>query len=246
MTDAVGRSGHANMSIDNALLHRVREGDAFLRLYRWDPPCLSFGRNESAASRYDRDAIYRLGLDTVRRPTGGRAVWHDAELTYAVAAPVDTFGSLRRTYVAIHEMLGAALRRLGVDAALAPTPPGREPGLSAGACFSSPAGGEVVMDGRKLIGSAQVRDGNAFLQHGSLLLENGQDVVSSVTNGKRPSVVAASLREVLTEAIGFEEVASAIAAEAKERWPGRWGEAPCALEVDGGDKFGQSSWTWRR
>ncbi len=79
------------MATDAALLDEAdRSGRAFLRLYRWSPPCLSFGRHEPAATRYDRVAIARLGIDVVRRPTGGRAVWHEHEVTYAVAAPVRT------------------------------------------------------------------------------------------------------------------------------------------------------------
>src|SRR5262245_3022550 len=92
--DPHARRGADNMAIDHALLRIAQDGQATLRLYRWDPPCLSFGRNEPATQRYDLDQIRRLNLDTVRRPTGGRAVWHDAEVTYAVAAPAETFGSL--------------------------------------------------------------------------------------------------------------------------------------------------------
>src|SRR2546425_4755314 len=88
MLDRAGRSGAANMAIDASLLaEAARTGRAFLRLYRFDPPCLSLGRNEPAAARYDRTAIARLQLDVVRRPTGGGAVWHEHEVTYAVAAP---------------------------------------------------------------------------------------------------------------------------------------------------------------
>src|SRR5439155_1096456 len=101
--DVEGRPGSDNMAMDDALLDEAdASGRAFLRLYRWSPPCLSFGRHEPAASRYDRAAIARLGLDVVRRPTGGRAVWHEHEVTYAVAAPVAVFRSLRDTYRAIH------------------------------------------------------------------------------------------------------------------------------------------------
>src|SRR3989441_10488252 len=96
MLDPAGRSGAVNMTIDADLLaETARTGRAFLRLYRFDPPCLSLGRNEPAAARYDRAAIARRGLDVVRRPTGGRAVWHEHEVTYAVAAPIATFGGLR-------------------------------------------------------------------------------------------------------------------------------------------------------
>ena len=116
------------MALDQALLHAAaRTGAAWLRLYRWDPPCLSFGRNEPALARYDREAIERLGLDVVRRPTGGRAVWHEHEATYAVAAPVAAFGSLRVAYRLIHQRLAAALRSLGVPAIIAPDQPTARP-----------------------------------------------------------------------------------------------------------------------
>src|SRR5438874_10713974 len=81
------------MAVDEALLDESdRTGGAFLRLYRFSPPCLSLGRNEPARARYDRAAITRLGITVVRRPTGGRAVWHEHEVTYAVAAPLAALG----------------------------------------------------------------------------------------------------------------------------------------------------------
>jgi lipoate-protein ligase A len=132
-----GRTGAENMAQDEALLYEAdRSGAAFLRLYRWSPPCLSFGRNEPACARYDRSAIERLGLDVVRRPTGGRAVWHEHELTYAVAAPVAAFGTLRASYRAIHERLAVALRHLGTAAALAADRSASALDEASGACFA--------------------------------------------------------------------------------------------------------------
>src|SRR5207244_10560193 len=93
--EATGQTGAENMAYDAALLGESNvTGQAFLRLYHFDPPCLSVGRNEPA-DQYDQAAIARLGLDVVRRPTGGRAVWHQDEVTYAVAAPIAVFGGLR-------------------------------------------------------------------------------------------------------------------------------------------------------
>src|SRR3954452_19252879 len=125
--DDLPRPGWANMSIDQTLLERADHlAESWLRLYQWEPHCLSFGRNEPARTRYSVDAIRALGLDTVRRPTGGRAVLHSRELTYAVAAPIGQFGSLRDAYQKIHQMLAQALRLLGANVFLAPrklTPP---------------------------------------------------------------------------------------------------------------------------
>jgi lipoate-protein ligase A len=242
IVEPAARPGHAQMATDDVLLRTAREGVGFLRLYRWQPPCLSFGRNEPAARRYDRRRIAALGLDTVRRPTGGRAVWHDAEVTYAVAAPATLFGSLQDTYHAIHSMLAVALRALGVPAALAqPRPPAP---LSAGACFAAPTGGEVVVRDRKLVGSAQVREGGAFLQHGSILLEDGQDLVASVTLGQAPTAAATSLGAVLGRDVTFAEVAASVAAAARRTWPGSWTETdPPRLEGSG--RYADPAWTWR-
>jgi lipoate-protein ligase A len=237
-----GRAGHEQMATDDALLRNAREGVGFLRLYRWRPPCLSFGRNEPAARRYDRRRIAALGLDTVRRPTGGRAVWHDAEVTYAVAGPATLFGSLPTTYAAIHSMLAAALRQLGVPVTLASTRPPVPP--SAGACFAAPVGGEVVVRERKLIGSAQVREGGAFLQHGSILLEDGQDVVASITLGPVPALSATSLGAVLGRGVTFAEIAGAVAETAQRDWSGSWHQAP-APRLAGSGRYADPAWTWR-
>ena len=209
-----GRSGAENMALDAALLDRADcMGEAFLRLYRFDGPCLSLGRNEPTA-RYDRSAIARLALDVVRRPTGGCAVWHEHEVTYAVAAPIATFGGLREAYRAIHTRLSAALQSLGVDATLAlarprlPSPAFHRPGP----CFATPVGGEVLVAGRKLVGSAQVRKRNAFLQHGSILLDGSQEIVSLVSRGSSVVSRETTLSSELRRHVSFDEVADAIVA----------------------------------
>ena len=241
LIDDVGRPGADNMAIDAGLLTEAdRTGTACLRLYRWDPPCLSFGRNEPALTRYDRARIEALGLDVVRRPTGGRAVWHEHEVTYAVAAPIARFGSLRDSYRAIHACLVGALRRLGADATLAPDAPA--PGLGAGACFAAPVGGEVLVGGRKVIGSAQVRRGSAFLQHGSILLDGSQEVVTTVSREPGAGSRATTLSAALGVPVSFAEVAGAIV--------DAWGanltpSAPVRLRPPP-SAFSHPTWTWRR
>ena len=182
------------MAADEALLDRVgRSGGAFLRLYRWDPPTLSIGRNQPSAG---------AGVPTVRRPTGGKAIWHEYEVTYAVAAPIGLFGSLRNAYCEIHTRIATALRSLGVDASLAPNRPTVRPSDGPTSCFAMPVGGEIVVQGRKLVGSAQVRRADAFLQHGSILLE-----------GTQPGGGAEmTLARALGRSVFFDEVAAAIIA----------------------------------
>ncbi|HMG18312.1 MAG TPA: hypothetical protein VK573_06270 [Gemmatimonadales bacterium] len=190
------------MATDEALLDEaVHSAQAFLRLYRWDPPTLSVGRNQPL------DGIEASNGPVVRRPTGGKAVWHDQEVTYAVASPIAVFGSLRNAYCEIHTRLAAALRALGVDATLATArPPGR-PAARPTSCFAVPVGGEILVQGRKVVGSAQVRRGDAFLQHGSILLGGSQPC----SHGGNTTLGA-----VLGRTVTFEEVTAAVIAS--------WGE----------------------
>ena len=244
--------GAWNMALDQALLGTAEaEGLCTLRLYAWDPPTLSFGRNEPALRRYDRPAIERRGLAVVRRPTGGRAVWHDREVTYSVAAPDATFGCLRDTYLAIHAMLAAALTSLGASVTLAADRPAA--GVGAGACFASSAGGEVMAaSGGKVVGSAQVRGDGAFLQHGSILLSADQDVVASLIVGDSDAPSAVGLAEmVYPRRASWDAVSEAIVETAAEHWgaPRAPASLPAAVHARAERecaRFSDPDWTWRR
>ena len=249
--EGVARSGAENMALDQALLDEAeRTGRTFLRLYRFDPPCISFGRNEPARERYDPDAIARRGIDVVRRPTGGRAVWHQHEVTYAVAAPVTAFGTLREAYRAIHARLVAALGFLGADVTLAPHRP-RPPSTALdrlNSCFAAPVGGEVLIAGRKVIGSAQVRQGGALLQHGSILLAGSQEMLRAVS--RQPSAVSGetTLTAALGRRITFEEVVEAIAATWEDTLTSTALDRPRPPLTDpppSTARFSDPAWTWR-
>jgi lipoate-protein ligase A len=245
LVEPAGRSGAENMALDLTLLAEAgRSGRAFLRLYRFDPPCLSFGRHEPARARYDRAAIARLGVDVVRRPTGGRAVWHEHEVTYAVAAPIDRFASLRGAYREIHARLAAALRRLGADPTLAPDHP-RPPATTRDhptSCFATPVGGEVLVAGRKLVGSAQLQDGKAFLQHGSILLGGSQEIVRVVSRPSAGIGRETTVAAVLGRPVSFDEVAAAVVAA----WDGGTMAALDRPRPPATAPFSDPSWTWRR
>jgi len=203
LVEPEGATGAENMAIDQALLDEAAtEGTSTLRLYRFNPPCLSLGRNQ-------RD-LQVVGINVVRRPTGGGAVWHEHEVTYAVAAPLEPYRSLRAAYRAIHELIAAALRTLGVEPTLAPD---RRLIRPPAVCFSSPSGGEILAAGRKLVGSAQVRQRGAFLQHGSILLDGSQETAARVVgeegNGTGEGYET-TLQAELGRVVTFEEVASAV------------------------------------
>lgn len=202
--------GAANMAMDEALLRRAaRTGEWTLRVYAWSVPTLSLGRNQTARGRYDLDAIGRAGLHVVRRPTGGRGLLHDREVTYSVAAPVAEAGSLRDSYARINGVLVAALRALGVVADVATSRAPRAPGVAP--CFVEPAEGELTVGGRKLVGSAQWRDRGALLQHGSIIVDGDQSLVASLLlNPVPPPPPPATLRTALGRVPQLEQVADAL------------------------------------
>jgi len=170
------RSGSFNMALDEVLLEEVAAGRSapVLRLYRWDPATVTLGYFQRGAAVVNLEACRHLGLDVVRRLTGGRAVLHDCEATYAVIAPERcppfVGGSILENYRVIAGVLCQALQGLGLPATLAPGRPGGSAGEGAehSACFTAPASYEILCHGCKISGGAQKRRGGAFLQHGSI------------------------------------------------------------------------------
>ncbi len=163
-------AGVVNMDRDATLLAGHRPGDdPILRLYRWEPAAVTVGYNQDF-SDFDETAIRAAGYDLVRRPTGGRAILHADELTYAVigSSPGPVFGAtLHETYMKINRALLAFLADLGVVADIS-TGESREEARGL-VCFRSAGRHEVSVAGRKIIGSAQRRTGGPFLQPGSIL-----------------------------------------------------------------------------
>ena len=163
-------AGPWNMAVDEALLRSAQRGaPATLRFYSWDGAWLSLGFAQSLdAAR--RAACCEAGVGIVRRATGGRAVLHGADLTYAVVAPAAALpAGLHATYALIGEALREGIAALGVEAERS-GPSHAAPGPGGFDCFQSPAADEICAGGRKLAGSAQRRAGGAVLQHGSLRL----------------------------------------------------------------------------
>jgi lipoyl(octanoyl) transferase len=173
------RSGAENMARDSALQARAaRTGETVFSIYSWTRPTLSFGRHQPATGLYDIEKIRSAGVDVVRRPTGGRAILHDHEVTYSVTAPLKDASPLRETYSRINRILLDGLGRLGVGVELAsPRDRGAPPSIRP--CFETPGEGELVAQGSKLVGSAQWRDESALLQHGSILVEDDQSSLPS-------------------------------------------------------------------
>lgn len=165
--------GEENMRRDEAMAEACRiDGVPRLRLYSWRPWALSLGHNQVEA-QVDRAALAGAGVDLVRRPTGGRAVLHAEELTYAVAMPSSGEG-VHQTYARISEALRQGLLGVGVAGVeFARTQPDFRAHYEqedSASCFSASALNELSWRGRKIVGSAQRRYGGVLLQHGSLLI----------------------------------------------------------------------------
>jgi lipoate-protein ligase A len=244
-------SGALNMAVDVALMARARAtGEAVFRIYTWSVPTLSFGRNQTARGCYDLDRIQALGIGTVRRPTGGRAILHQREVTYSVTAPANDDVGLRQSYVRINQILLTGLRTLGVPAEVA-APHERAERPTAAPCFAAPSAGEMTADGRKLVGSAQWREDAALLQHGSILIDDDQTTLGSLMLTPPPSLPApGTLGEVLGRVPTADEVAQCMfsAVRAIED-PSATALDPTQVVASGAknvDDFLVDEWTWRR
>ena len=207
--------GAWNMALDRALQLSVRDGQAFptLRLYRWLRPTVTLGRFQDA-SGVDREECERLGIDVVRRFTGGRGVLHDDELTYAMVArlsdgvPRGTAASYRWLSRALVEAYG----ELGVDAAVISRPAGRPGTVSA--CYLHATQADLALGATKLSGSAQVWSGDTVLQHGSFTLSRNVEREATVfrltpADARRLARETSTLVDVLEAAPSLQEVQAA-------------------------------------
>lgn len=166
------------MAVDEAVVLAVEQGHALptIRVFGWEPPAVSFGYAQRVDREIDPEKCRSLGIDIVRRPSGGRAVLHWNELTYSVLCSADDpflGGSIQDSYRKISACLVAGIRQLGIKAEFEPrhnrVPSPRADTLTS-PCFSSTTQYEITLEDRKLLGSAQRRLGGMVLQHGSLLL----------------------------------------------------------------------------
>lgn len=199
------------MALDHALMERARRsGERVFRVYSWSSPTLSLGRHQVAKGRIDADATRALGVALVRRPTGGRALLHHREVTYSVTTGLSRDDSVRDWYTAINRILLDALHALGVNAQTA-APVGRTPLPATASCFVQPDEGEITVNGRKLVGSALLRQQDALLQHGSILLEDDQPLLNAVLpDGELRPAPAGTLREALRVMPSLRDVAAAL------------------------------------
>ena len=209
--------GATNMAIDEALWRGRQAGTSppTLRFFAWAPPTVSLGYGQPLDRHVDLAACQSLGVGLVRRPTGGSAIYHDGperELTYSVAATAADL-AIGSDLLETYRWIGAALLRglcaLGAPAELVPErpPAGPVPAF----CFARTGVFEIEVDGRKLVGSAQRRQGESFLQHGAILLSIDEPTVRALFPTTRdPLSTLTTLENAMARRPSFFEVAEAL------------------------------------
>ena len=203
-------TGAENMAVDEALLVTMAHAEhpqPVLRFYGWSTATLSLGYAQSYHKEVNEEACLAEGVEIVRRPTGGRAVLHQYELTYSVIAPEQdphVSGTVIESYLRISQALLKGLKALGVPAEMVASGGLNE--ASSSACFDAPSWYELVVDGRKLVGSAQVRKEGMLLQHGSILLHCDADLLFRLLKFPNEEIRQRLLKGFTSKACALDEV----------------------------------------
>ncbi len=248
--------GARNMAVDEHLFFLAQARPrTFLRFYRWERPTVSLGFSQEADRVADLDFCRRNGIDVVRRLTGGKLVLHHREVTYSVASS-DTARfreTVRDSYRLISRALLAGLELLGIPSRMAgPAPPSYARGTMP--CFAHAARDEIESGGRKIIGSAQKRLGPAFLQHGSIPLEDDTALLAAVSRpgGAGPGGGMTSLSEAAGRPVDFAAAVSALSRGFADSFgvelvPFALGLADeSAVSALRSARYGDEAWTLRR
>lgn len=249
--------GAHNMAIDEALLHAVLQGaPSALRLYAWVPPTLSLGRGQSVRD-VDRATLEARGYGLVRRPTGGRAVLHTNELTYCVVTSETEAGlgaDLLTSYRRLSAALLEAFRLLGLEAVEA-EPRYANHRQAGPVCFEVPSDYEITWQGRKLVGSAQMRHNGLILQHGAIPLHGDLAAIAEVLTARPdPDAIrarTATLSAALARPVSWDEAAAAVAEGFRralglityedDLTPAEWAEVEALVAT----KYAHPDWTER-
>jgi lipoate-protein ligase A len=226
LIDTESANGKENMKFDFERTMAVAEGKALpmFRLYSWDPWAISLGANQKE-EEINKNEVNLRGWDLVRRPTGGRAVFHSEEITYSIVVNLEDKFSIHDVYKKIHILLLNALKKLGEkELGFEKSQKDfrefyKDKSLSA-SCFASSARYEIEFEGKKVVGSAQRLFGNTLLQHGSILIGNAHlrlsEVVEAENDFKRKKLFdfinshSTCLENVFERSISYQEISKLI------------------------------------
>lgn len=177
-------TGMENMSLDSQILENaiaVGLREPVFRFYAWLPACISLGKNQKE-DFIDKEYLSYMGIDCVRRQTGGRALFHDKELTYSYVTPVDIVPNgenVEKSYVYISQILIDVFKTLGIELTVGGCP---RHILKNNYCMSVSTGADLCWNNKKFIGSAQCRKNGYILQHGSILFDYDKDLILKIFN----------------------------------------------------------------
>ena len=259
-------NGGWNMAVDEAILERARKGAAppTLRLYDWQPACLSLGFAQSLAD-VDEGSLKKHGWDLVRRPTGGRALLHTDELTYSVIGPTSEprlAGSILESYQRLSQALVHSLELLGLPVRQQSRLLGSGNGQANNpVCFEVPSDYEITLGDKKLVGSAQARRKGGLLQHGSLPLHGDIARITQVlrypseaerqASADRVRARAATVEEGLGRRVVWDEAAGAFVQGFSEALNIEWVDGELSAEEEQAaerwvlERYAHEQWTER-
>lgn len=206
-------NGFFNMAEDERLLNSAVDDklkEPILRLYGWFPACVSLGRNQ-AESSINRVYCKEHNIDIVKRLSGGRALLHDKELTYAFICPTSFLNnseSVMYSYKEISSALIEGLKPLGIELTF---PENKKASTKQDYCMSISTGADLSFNGRKLIGSAQYRKQNYIIQHGSILMDYDSETIETIFNEKVDKSLITSTKEIAPK-IELKELSDSIIA----------------------------------
>jgi len=204
-----------NMALDEALLDMHSQGEIppVIRFYEWNPATLSIGYFQSAEKDIDFDALKTQQLGFVRRPTGGRAVLHESELTYSIIVTEEypnMPATVTEAYRVLSEGLLVGFQNLGLDAYFSiPDTEEKQADLKkpkSAVCFDAPSWYELVVEGKKVAGSAQTRQKGVILQHGAILLDLDEEKLLSVFKFSSPEAKERMRRKLPEKAVAINQL----------------------------------------
>ncbi len=193
--------GKKNMDIDAQLLEDAvssNQKNAVFRLYGWNPPCISLGRNQDD-SFLDKDFLRKNNIDVVRRLTGGRALLHDNEITYSFICSVDYLENgehIVSSYKEISQILIDKFKKLGIDLDFGTAKPVK---TGFDYCMLISTGADLCYKNKKLIGSAQCRKSGYILQHGSILDDYDRELLEKIFGEKVDPSEITTIKEINPE-----------------------------------------------
>ena len=218
------QTGRFNMKFDLELAKSCPDGEAFFRLFKWNPFCISIGANQLFEDINIQKASTN-GIDVVKRPTGGRAILHAEEITYSVVIPLSFGLSPKEIYSKISLALLKGLSKYNLKLTSAeleniqPNFPALLKESSGVLCFASTAKSEVKFDSKKIIGSAQRKINNVVLQHGSILcgtfhqqlaeyLNKSEDEINKLKNDLKNSTTEIST--ILNDEVDYDKLSQSL------------------------------------